>query len=117
MGTIYTGCQGGGGVHTADLTCGRRFPNLLSSGPGGARTNDDTASAAADFRKPKGPQPMRSTILLTATMTALCLSVPLPADDWPQWRGPGRDGVWQESGLVDRFDGPELEIRWRAEAW
>jgi outer membrane protein assembly factor BamB len=37
----------------------------------------------------------------------------LTADDWPQWRGPLRDGVWREDGIVDRFDGNALEIRWR----
>ncbi len=35
------------------------------------------------------------------------------ADDWPQWRGPGRDGVWKETGIVSRFDSPQLAIRWR----
>jgi outer membrane protein assembly factor BamB len=35
------------------------------------------------------------------------------ADDWPQWLGPQRDGVWRESGILDRFppDGPK--VRWR----
>ncbi len=36
------------------------------------------------------------------------------ADDWPQWRGPTRDGVWRETGLVEKFAGPQLAIRWRA---
>jgi outer membrane protein assembly factor BamB len=36
------------------------------------------------------------------------------ADDWPQWRGPTRDGVWHETGLVERFDSPQIKIRWRA---
>ena len=36
------------------------------------------------------------------------------ADDWPQWRGPDRDGVWHESGLVEKFAGPEVPIVWRA---
>lgn len=35
------------------------------------------------------------------------------ADDWPQWRGPNRDGVWNERGLVEKFAGPRLEARWR----
>lgn len=35
------------------------------------------------------------------------------ADDWPQWRGPARDGVWRESGLIDRFPAEQIEIRWR----
>ena len=26
------------------------------------------------------------------------------ADDWPQWMGPHRDGVWRETGILSRFD-------------
>ena len=37
------------------------------------------------------------------------------AADWPQWRGPGRDGVWSETGVVERFEGCELPIKWRVE--
>ena len=37
------------------------------------------------------------------------------ADDWPQWRGPNRDGVWREMGIVEKFEGPQIPIRWRAE--
>jgi outer membrane protein assembly factor BamB len=31
------------------------------------------------------------------------------ADDWPQWFGPKRDGVWREDGILDKFpsDGPK----------
>lgn len=37
---------------------------------------------------------------------------PVMADDWPQWRGPQRDGVWREEGIVDKL--PEkLEYKWR----
>ena len=35
------------------------------------------------------------------------------AEDWPQWRGPNRDGVWSETGIVKRFDSPKLEAVWR----
>lgn len=34
--------------------------------------------------------------------------------DWPQWRGPNRDGVWSETGIVDRFTEEQLEPAWRA---
>jgi len=34
-------------------------------------------------------------------------------DDWPQWLGPKRDGVWRESGIVDRFPTNGLPVRWR----
>jgi outer membrane protein assembly factor BamB len=32
------------------------------------------------------------------------------ADDWPQWLGPERDGVWRETGILDKFpkDGPKV---------
>jgi outer membrane protein assembly factor BamB len=35
------------------------------------------------------------------------------ADDWPQWRGPHRDGVWRETGIVEKFAGDEIPIKWR----
>ncbi len=38
----------------------------------------------------------------------------LRADDWPQWRGPNRDGVWRETGLVESFAADELPKLWRA---
>ncbi len=39
----------------------------------------------------------------------------LRADDWPQWRGPNRDGVWRETGIVEKFSSPQLPIKWRVE--
>ena len=34
------------------------------------------------------------------------------ADDWPQWRGEKRDGVWREEGIVEQL--PEkLDYKWR----
>jgi outer membrane protein assembly factor BamB len=35
------------------------------------------------------------------------------ADDWPQWLGPKRDGVWRETGIVDRFPDGGPKIKWR----
>lgn len=35
------------------------------------------------------------------------------ADDWPQWMGPTRDGVWQETGIVDKFPDDGLTVMWR----
>lgn len=36
------------------------------------------------------------------------------ADDWPQWRGPQRDGVWRETGIAEAFPTEGLKIVWRA---
>jgi outer membrane protein assembly factor BamB len=35
------------------------------------------------------------------------------ADDWPQWLGPRRDGVWRETGLVKKFPGGGPRVLWR----
>ena len=36
------------------------------------------------------------------------------ADDWPQWMGPNRDGVWREKGIVDTFPANGPNYRWKA---
>jgi outer membrane protein assembly factor BamB len=35
------------------------------------------------------------------------------ADDWPQWMGPKRDGVWRETGILDKFPKGGLKAKWR----
>lgn len=36
------------------------------------------------------------------------------ADDWPQWLGPQRDGVWRETGIVKKFPAGGLKPLWSA---
>jgi outer membrane protein assembly factor BamB len=36
------------------------------------------------------------------------------AEDWPQWQGPQRDGIWREDKIVESFPTNGLPIRWRA---
>jgi outer membrane protein assembly factor BamB len=61
---------------------------------------------------------MESTMMRLAVwhlpLLAAAIASTLRADDWPQWRGPTRDGMWHEEGVVAKFDSPQLEIRWRA---
>ncbi len=33
--------------------------------------------------------------------------------DWPQFRGPHRDGSWEETGILESFPREGLKIRWR----
>jgi outer membrane protein assembly factor BamB len=54
---------------------------------------------------------MRSILIVLATLNAAFAL----GDDWPQWRGPSRDGVWHETGIVEKFSQPQLPIKWRAE--
>ena len=58
---------------------------------------------------PRYVLPLRSLVVfLVATAASLA-----GADDWPQWRGPARDGVWREAGIINKFDSDQLDIRWR----
>jgi outer membrane protein assembly factor BamB len=43
----------------------------------------------------------------------LSASTTVPADDWPQWFGPSRDGIWREKGLLETFPAEGPRIRWR----
>src|SRR3954470_18418131 len=43
----------------------------------------------------------------------LCVCAVVRADDWPQWMGPQRDGVWREKGIVEKFPADGLPVRWR----
>ena len=45
-------------------------------------------------------------ILVWTPFTAL-------ADDWPGWLGPKRDGIWRETGIVDKFPEGGPKVLWR----
>ncbi len=53
---------------------------------------------------------VRTVVLLGACLLA---HVVLQADDWPEWRGAGRTGVWNETGILDTFPAGGLTVRWR----
>lgn len=51
--------------------------------------------------------------LLTSLVLVGLLVTGVRADDWPQWLGPRRDGVWREAGLLKEFPKDGLKVRWR----
>ena len=56
----------------------------------------------------------RSLILLSA-LTLLMLRAPgLRADDWPVWRGPSRDGLCRETGLLKKWPAEGPKLLWKA---
>lgn len=61
--------------------------------------------------QPHGLHGCRTLALLTLTV-AVTVAVPVIADDWPQWRGPDRLGVWHETGIVETLP-DELKVVWR----
>jgi len=44
---------------------------------------------------------------------ALACCPPARADDWPQWMGPRRDGVWRENGIAKAIPAAGLPVKWR----
>ena len=47
-----------------------------------------------------------------AVFLALSVSA-TQAEDWPEFRGKGRLGVWNESGILEHFPEDGLEVVWR----
>src|SRR5262245_42576056 len=48
-----------------------------------------------------------------ALVAALAVSAAARAADWPRWLGPQRDGVWRETGVLDKFPEGGPKLRWR----
>ncbi len=54
------------------------------------------------------------TLLTLAGMLAVALSnASVLAEDWPEWRGKGRLGIWNETDVLEEFPDEGLGIRWR----
>ena len=56
----------------------------------------------------------RLSTLVTAVAVFSCSSCIAYAEDWPQWLGPNRDGIWHETGLIEKFPEKGLTPKWRA---
>ncbi len=55
------------------------------------------------------------TCISLGVVIAACglMTTELRAEDWPQWRGAGRDGVWADTGVVEQFPDTGLKVTWR----
>jgi outer membrane protein assembly factor BamB len=58
------------------------------------------------MRRPRFPLSLLALLVATSAGVAR-------ADDWPQWLGPRRDGVWLEAGIVRSIPEAGLPVRWR----
>jgi outer membrane protein assembly factor BamB len=54
---------------------------------------------------------LRSVVGLLAVLGML--ESPSSAEDWPEWRGQGRAGVWNETAVMERFPAKGLSVAWR----
>lgn len=60
------------------------------------------------------PKTCRPIKMIGALAVFLLAAGVAQATDWPQWRGPNRDGVWSEIGIMEKFPADGLKVRWRA---
>src|SRR5688572_21340021 len=51
------------------------------------------------------------TVLITSAIVASLAAAP---DDWPQWRGPRRDGVSAETGLLKQWPAGGPPLAWKS---
>ncbi|MDE2849664.1 MAG: PQQ-binding-like beta-propeller repeat protein [Acidobacteriota bacterium] len=55
----------------------------------------------------------RFTVALVCVATILVGATQARADDWPEFRGKGRLGVWHETGILEEFPAEGLKALWR----
>ena len=63
--------------------------------------------------QPVGLRPVVSAAVCLCLLALCAPAPPVAAEDWPQWRGPRRDGVSTETGLADRWPAGGPPLLWR----
>ena len=51
------------------------------------------------------------TIILIVLLFIISSSI-INGQDWPDWRGKNRDGVWNETGIIEKFSSNEIDHQW-----
>ena len=57
--------------------------------------------------------PIKRLFLAAAILTGSLTGI--YADDWPQWRGPNRDAVSKETGLLESWPAEGPQLKWKTE--
>jgi outer membrane protein assembly factor BamB len=57
--------------------------------------------------------PQRTILFFILVVLAAMATGAAQSADWPQWLGTDRDGVWRETGLVDKFPKGGPKVLWR----
>lgn len=53
------------------------------------------------------------SVLGAVLAITLAAGTVLNAEDWAQWRGSDRLGIWTETGIIDSFPAEGLQVKWR----
>jgi outer membrane protein assembly factor BamB len=69
-------------------------------------------TASSTIRRPEAKIRGQACYLLLAAALVGAGSR-LVAEDWPEWRGAGRQGVWNEDGVLEKFPPEGLTYSWR----
>src|SRR5258705_13920736 len=64
--------------------------------------------------RPRFNPVFRPAFFLLLPIIFAAAAIAVSAEDWPQWLGPRRDGVWRETGILKEFPTNGLKFRWRA---
>src|SRR6185295_660602 len=56
---------------------------------------------------------MRKALIGLLIAGVVAAGARVAAEDWPEWRGRGRLGVWNETGLLEKFPDTGLRVAWR----
>lgn len=59
-------------------------------------------------------RPSIALSLVLAASAVLVAAAPAPSPDWPQWRGPNRDAVAKETGLLTQWPESGPPLAWKA---
>ena len=54
-----------------------------------------------------------TTVAILSWVAVLSFTSLCAADDWPQWMGPTRDGVFREAAVVHSIPDEGLPVKWR----
>lgn len=81
-------------------------PNAAKAGP----IIESAPATTRQIRAPWGPQSTRAWLAIL-----LAIAIPSDAVDWPQWRGPERNGQSKGTPWPDRIDQQHLQRSWRVD--
>src|SRR5687768_13955294 len=101
-------------VNKPCLGCNRQaqFQTVPSNAERVAMTRQPQTKLPAVARSFASSPARRVRLWLILASLSLATAAPY-ADDWPEFRGPGRRGVWNETGILDRFPEGGLRVLWR----